>query len=96
MRLSREEVEHVAYLARLGLTETDVERLREQLSNILEHFEVLRQIDTNDISPTAQVITLQNVLSADVARPSWPRPEILGNAPRAEEGQFRVKAVLEE
>ena len=96
MRLSREEVEHVAYLARLGLTEEEVERFREQLSDILEYFSILGGIDVSGIPPTAQVIALQNVMSEDVARPSWPREDVLANAPRTEEGYLRVKAVLEE
>ncbi len=95
MRLSREEVDHVAFLARLGLTEAEVEKFREQLSDILEYFSILGRLDVSGISPTAQVIALQNVMSDDAPRSSWPRSEILQNAPRAEEGCFRVKAVLE-
>lgn len=95
MALSRDEVDHVAYLARLGLTHEEAERFREQLSDILEYFSILGRIDVGGISPTAQVIALQNVMSDDKPRPSWPRSDILANAPRAEEGYFRVKAVLE-
>ena len=95
MKLSREEVLHIALLARLGLTETEVNRLREQLSNILENFEVLQQVDTTDIPPTAQSIPLQNVMRRDEAAPSLPQSQILANAPRREENFFRVRAVLE-
>ena len=84
MKLSREEVLHIALLARLGLTETDVDRFREQLSNILENFEILQQVDTSGIPPTAQPIPLQNVLKSDEASPSLPRSQILANAPRKE------------
>jgi len=95
MKLSREEVLHIALLARLGLTETDVDRLREQLSNILENFEILQQVDTSGIPPTAQSIPLQNVMKRDEAAPSLPRSQILANAPRKEGDFFRVRAVLE-
>jgi len=95
MKLSREEVLHIALLARLGLTETEVDRFREQLSNILENFEVLQQVDTSDIPPTAQSIVLQNVVSDDEVAPSLPQNQILANAPQKEENFFRVRAVLE-
>ena len=95
MKLSREEVLHIALLARLGLTETEVNRLREQLSNILESFEVLQQVDTTDIPPTAQSIPLQNVMRRDEVAPSLPQSQILANAPRKEKNFFRVRAVLE-
>ncbi len=95
MKLSREEVQHIARLARLGLTETEVDRLREQLSNILENFEVLQQLDTSGIPPTAQSITLQNVVSDDEVVPSLPPGQVLANAPRKKENFFRVRAVLE-
>ncbi len=95
MKLSREEVRHIALLARLGLTETEVDMLREQLSNILENFEVLQQLDTSGIPPTAQSITLRNVVSDDEVAPSLTPGQVLANAPREEENFFRVRAVLE-
>jgi len=95
MKLSREEVLHIALLARLGLTEAEVNRLSEQLSNILENFEVLQQVDTNGIPPTAQSIALQNVTKSDEVVASLPQSQILANAPRKKENFFRVKAVLE-
>ncbi|MFC1915924.1 Asp-tRNA(Asn)/Glu-tRNA(Gln) amidotransferase subunit GatC [Chloroflexota bacterium] len=95
MKLSREEVLHIARLARLGLTEAEVDRLREQLSNILENFETLQQVDTGDVPPTAQSIALQNVMRKDEVTPSLPASEILANAPRKEGECFRVRAVLE-
>ena len=95
MKLSREEVLHIALLARLGLTETEVDKLREQLSNILENFEALQQVDTSGIPPTAQSIALQNVMTGDEVSASLPQSEVLANAPRKEENFFRVKAVLE-
>jgi len=96
MKLSREEVLHIALLARLGLTETEVDSLREQLSNILENFEVLQQVDTTDTPPTAQSIPLQNVMRPDdEVVPSLPPSQILANAPQREEDFFKVRAVLE-
>ena len=95
MKLSREEVLHIARLARLGLTEEEVNRLSEQLSNILENFEILQQVDTSDVPPTAQSIDLQKVMRSDEVAPSLPPREILTNAPRKEGDFFRVRAVLE-
>ena len=95
MKLSREEVLHIARLARLGLTESEVDRLSEQLSNILENFEILKKVDTSDVPPTAQSVALQNVMRDDEVAPSLPAEEILSNAPRREGDFFRVRAVLE-
>jgi aspartyl-tRNA(Asn)/glutamyl-tRNA(Gln) amidotransferase subunit C len=95
MKLSHEEVLHIARLARLGLTEDELERLREQLSNILENFQILQQVDTSDVPPTAQSIPLQNVTKDDEVAASLPQSQILANAPQREREYFRVKAVLE-
>ena len=95
MKLSREEVKRLALLARLGLDKDEVERLREQLSNILENFEILQQVDTTDVPPTAHSIALENVLREDEAGPSLPADQVLANAPNREEGFFKVRAVLE-
>ena len=96
MKLSREEVLHIAALAKVGVTEADVEKFQEQLSNILENFEALQKLDTTGIPPTAQSIDLQNVIMADEVRPSLPTEEILANAPQREGDFFRVKIVLED
>ncbi len=96
MKISREEVLHIALLARVGLTESEVDRLSEQLSNILENFEILKQVDTSDIPPTAQSISLQNVVSDDVIAPSLPLNDVLANAPQKDGDFFKVRAVLEE
>jgi len=95
MKLSHEEVRHIARLARLGLTETELERFGEQLSNILENFQILQQVDTSDVPPTAQSIPLQNVTKDDEVAASLPPNQILANAPQREREYFRVKAVLE-
>jgi aspartyl-tRNA(Asn)/glutamyl-tRNA(Gln) amidotransferase subunit C len=96
MKLSREEVQHIALLARLGLNEDEVEKFRLQLSNILENFEILKQVDTTNLPPTAQSVNLQNVFRTDESKPSYPVEEILANTPQQENNYFKVKAVLEE
>ena len=95
MKLGREDVLHIARLARLGLTEAEVDRFSEQLSNILENFEILQPVDTTDIPPTAQSIALQNVLREDEVADSLPQSQILANAPQKDGDFFRVRAVLE-
>jgi aspartyl-tRNA(Asn)/glutamyl-tRNA(Gln) amidotransferase subunit C len=95
MKLSREEVQHIALLARLGLSEAEIEKFRAQLSNILENFEILKQVDTTDLPPTAQSIALQNVLRPDEAKPPYPVEDILANAPQRENDCFKIRAVLE-
>jgi len=69
--------------------------MQEQLSNILENFELLKQVDTKDVPPTTQSINLQNVMKDDEVSPSLPKDQILANAPRKEGDFFRVRAVLE-
>ena len=95
MKLSRQEVLHIALLARLGLNEAEVDRLSQQLSDILDNFEILQQVDTGDIPPTAQSIDLQNVVSDDEVTPSLPQDQVLANAPQKEDDFFRVRPVLE-
>ncbi len=95
MKLSREEVLHIARLARVALTEEEITRMSEQLSNLLEHFEVLQKVDTTAVPPTAQSINLQSVMREDEVKPSLPAEDILANAPRREGDCFRVRAVLE-
>jgi len=95
MKLSREEVLHIARLARVALTEDEITRFSEQLSNLLDNFEVLQQVDTADVPPTAQSVTLQSVMREDKVAPSLPPDDILANAPRREGDCFRVRAVLE-
>lgn len=96
MKLSRQEVLRIALLARLGLTENEADRLGEQLSNILDNFEMLQQVDTDDIPPTAQSVSLLNVVSDDEVTPSLSPDQVLANAPQKEDNFFRVRAVLEE
>lgn len=96
MKLSREEVLHIALLARLGIAETEVARFREQLSNILENFEILQRVDTEDVPPTAQSIDLRNVVDEDEVSPSLTPDQVMANAPQREGDFFKVRAVLEE
>ncbi len=96
MKLSLDEVDHVAMLARLGLRSDERERMRDQLSSILEHISLLEEIDTEAIAPTAQVITLQNVTRQDDVQQSLPVDAVLRNAPRSEDQMFKVNAVLDE
>jgi aspartyl-tRNA(Asn)/glutamyl-tRNA(Gln) amidotransferase subunit C len=95
MKLSRKEVQHIALLARLGLSEEEIEKFRIQLSDILGNFEVLKQLDTDEVPPTAQSIALQNIFRPDEPKPSYPTEEIMGNAPQREGNCFKVNAVLE-
>lgn len=95
MKLSRDDVLHIARLARVGVTDDDIERFGEQLSHILENFEALQQVDTTNVPPTAQSISLQNVMKDDAEAPSLPANQVLANAPNKEGEFFRIKAVLE-
>jgi aspartyl-tRNA(Asn)/glutamyl-tRNA(Gln) amidotransferase subunit C len=95
MTITRAEVTHVARLARLGLTDVEMDRLAAELDHILDAMQALRQLDTSAIPPTAQVIPLTNVMREDVARPCSPRDEILQNAPATRDGQFLVPPVLD-
>jgi aspartyl-tRNA(Asn)/glutamyl-tRNA(Gln) amidotransferase subunit C len=96
MALTADEVRRIATLARIALSEDEVERFRAELSAILDHFQILDEIDTSDVPPTAQSVDLSNVQRADDARPSLEREEVLRNAPRREDGYFRVRAVLDQ
>jgi aspartyl-tRNA(Asn)/glutamyl-tRNA(Gln) amidotransferase subunit C len=93
--LTDEQVQHVARLARLGLSDAERERLRDQLATILEHIDQLRELDLATIPPTAQVIPLEPVLRDDEVTPSLTVEQVLANAPRSENGFIKVRAVLE-
>ena len=94
--LSRTDVEHVAHLARLGLTEAELTRLEVQLNHILDQYAILAELPTDDIPPTAQTIELEYILREDVVRPSLPVEAVLSNAP-ARQGDFIVvPAILDE
>jgi aspartyl-tRNA(Asn)/glutamyl-tRNA(Gln) amidotransferase subunit C len=94
-RLTRADAEHVAQLARLALTDDEIERFTGQLEVILEHAAEIAALDTRDVPPTAHPLPMVNVLRADTVRPSLPRDEVLGMAPAAEDGRFRVPRILD-
>ncbi len=96
MRLSREEVVHIAALCRITMTDEEIARMQDQLSNILQQLEVLKKLDTEQVPPTAQPVEMRNVLRDDAPRPSLPREDILRNAPQQQEDQLRIRAVLED
>jgi len=87
--LSRGDVEHVAHLARLGLTAEELSLLEGQLNHILDQYTKLAELDTDAIAPTAQTIELENILREDVVTPSLSQDAVLGNAP-ARSGEFVV------
>lgn len=94
MSLTLRDVEHVAALARLGLRDDEKERLRQQLSVILDNIAILNQLDTSAIPPTAQVVDLDTVMRDDVVGESLPQSEVIRIAPRSREGFIEVRAVL--
>lgn len=93
--LTREEVEHIAALARLDLSAEEIERYRRQLSAILEYAARLQELDTSGIAPTSSVLPPRSVLRPDEPRPGLSLEEVLQNAPRVEDKQFRVPPAIE-
>ena len=96
MPLSRDEVRHVAMLARLGLEPGDEEFYAEQLSGILGAIDRLQEVNTDDIPPTAQVVEVASRLREDEPRPGLTQAQVLANAPAAQDGFFRVPSIQEE
>lgn len=96
MSIDRETVDHVARLARLALSEDERDHLREQLSAILEHINVIGEADTSQVAASANILPMTNVMAADATRPSYAPDALLANAPAREDGYFRVRAVLDE
>ncbi|MBM3672076.1 MAG: Asp-tRNA(Asn)/Glu-tRNA(Gln) amidotransferase subunit GatC [Actinobacteria bacterium] len=94
-RITRDDVEHVARLARLSLTDDEAERMVGELSGILEHVEDLAAIDLDGVPPTAHPLPLVNVLRADEVGPTLDREEVLAAAPDAADGRFRVPRILD-
>jgi len=95
MSLTPEEVQHIALLARLGLTPEELERDRTQLSDILEQFQALQDVDTEGVLPTGHSMPLENVMRDDIALASLSKEDVLANAPNREEDYIRVRAVLD-
>ncbi|HRX04722.1 MAG: Asp-tRNA(Asn)/Glu-tRNA(Gln) amidotransferase subunit GatC [Anaerolineae bacterium] len=94
MSLTTADVEHIAHLARLELTTDEIEQYRRQLSDILAHFDVLAQVDTSAIAPTASVLSLRSVMRRDEVRPGLSTDDALANAPDSADGFFRVPAIF--
>ena len=88
--IDRDQVLHVARLARLKLTDDEIERMAGELSGILEHVDRISELDLDGVEPTSHVIALENVLRSDRPRPSWSRDEVLERAPDPASGSFRV------
>jgi aspartyl-tRNA(Asn)/glutamyl-tRNA(Gln) amidotransferase subunit C len=88
--LSREQVLHVARLARLELTEDEQARMAEELSKVLDYMETIGELDLADVEPTSHVVAVENALRADEPRPSLPQDVALASAPDAADGGFRV------
>jgi aspartyl-tRNA(Asn)/glutamyl-tRNA(Gln) amidotransferase subunit C len=94
-KLTLEQVEHVALLARLELTPEEKQKLTEELNVILSHFERLQELDTTNVEPTSHPIPMQNVFRDDAVRPSLPRDQFLSEASQASEGYFVVPRIVE-
>jgi aspartyl-tRNA(Asn)/glutamyl-tRNA(Gln) amidotransferase subunit C len=88
--IEREQVLHVAKLARLKLSDAEVEKMAGELSGILEHVDRIGELELDDVAPTSHVVELENVLRADEPRLSWPRDAVLAQAPDPADGAFRV------
>ncbi|MSQ33921.1 MAG: Asp-tRNA(Asn)/Glu-tRNA(Gln) amidotransferase subunit GatC [Dehalococcoidia bacterium] len=94
--LSREQVQHIAALCRIAVSEEELERYRSQLTHILEQMEALQRVNTEGVEPAAQSLELAGVVRPDEVGPGLPQEQVLANAPRREEDFFRVRAVLED
>lgn len=94
MKISRQEVKHVALLARLKLTEEEINQYTGQLNSILEYAARLEELDTANILPTAHAVALSNVLREDEVTTSMARDKVLANAPEVQEGFFRVPKIV--
>jgi aspartyl-tRNA(Asn)/glutamyl-tRNA(Gln) amidotransferase subunit C len=95
VKITKQEVEHVAKLARLELSEREKERLTDQLSNILTYVETLNSIDTKGVDPTSHVLDIKNVMRDDVAKPSLTQEQALANAPDKAAGHYKVPKIIE-
>ena len=92
--LSEDDVRHIALLARIGMTDEDVQNMRNDLSNIMDQFDALTQVDTNGVEPTGHSVDIKSVMRDDVSRPSLPKEDVLANAPNRDDDRIRVKAVM--
>jgi aspartyl-tRNA(Asn)/glutamyl-tRNA(Gln) amidotransferase subunit C len=88
--IDRDQVLHVARLARLKLTDEEVERMAVELSAVLDHIEMMNELDLDGVEPTSHVVPVENVLREDKPRPSWPRDTMLELAPESTDTGFKV------
>jgi aspartyl-tRNA(Asn)/glutamyl-tRNA(Gln) amidotransferase subunit C len=95
MKITKQEVEHVARLARLELSEQDKEKLTDQLSNILTYVEQLNELDTTGVAPTSHVLDISNVMRGDTPEESLPQERALANAPDKAAGHYKVPKIIE-
>ena len=95
MPLTPDEVKRIARLARVGLSDDEVAHFQVQLSEILDYFQRLREVDTEKLPPTARTLAMHNVMRDDEPRTSFGKEEVLANAPQREDDLFRVRAILE-
>lgn len=94
--ISRTDVEHVARLSRLALSDAEIEKMREQLAAILAHIDTLRALDTEQVEPTSHAVPMENVMREDEPRPSLPQEAMLANAPDRSTDFFRVPRIIED
>ncbi|MDG5785949.1 Asp-tRNA(Asn)/Glu-tRNA(Gln) amidotransferase subunit GatC [Evansella sp. AB-P1] len=94
-RISKEQVKHVANLARLEFSEKEIELFAKQLDDIISYAEQLNELDTENVEPTSHVLDVKNVLREDEVKPSLDQKDVMKNAPDHEDGQFKVPSVLE-
>ena len=95
MKITKQEVEHVAKLARLELSEQEKEKVTDQLSNILTYIEKLNELDTTAVEPTSHVLDINNVMRDDVPGTSLPQERALANAPEKAAGHYKVPKIIE-
>jgi aspartyl-tRNA(Asn)/glutamyl-tRNA(Gln) amidotransferase subunit C len=95
LSITPEEVRHIARLARVGLVDDEISLFQGQLSKILDYFQSLQEVDTDNVPPTAHTLAMHNVMRDDEPRPSFDKEDILANAPHREDDLFRVRAILE-
>ena len=94
-KLTKEEVKHVAHLARLAITEEEAEKFAEQLGKITDFAEQLNELDTTNVEPTSHVFPIANVLREDVAKPGLDREKVMLNVKDQEAGQIKVPSIME-
>ncbi|MDC3417503.1 Asp-tRNA(Asn)/Glu-tRNA(Gln) amidotransferase subunit GatC [Aquibacillus salsiterrae] len=93
--ISKDQVKHVAHLARLAITDEEVEKMTKQLGDIIKYAELLNELDTDNVQPTTHVLDLKNVMRKDEPRKWIEKEDAMKNAPDQQDGQFRVPSILE-